>query len=94
MFAHLIGPDGHRHAQGDWPIPNIARQVGRYFTTQVHLSLPPRAESEGKTDTPYQLFIGLYHQRDGQRLSLSGGIAADTTIAGPNALRLTTFRAR
>jgi hypothetical protein len=91
LFAHLIGPDGLRYAQADlapggdaWPTSRWS--AGRFVQAEAALPIPADAPAG-----QYRLVVGLYDPRDGARLPLRGGPAADPALAGPDALLLATL---
>lgn len=84
LFAHLSGPDGQRYAQVDLPYATSQWQPGRYFTTELPLTLPA-----SMPPGTYRLVIGLYDPASGQRLPLESRYRANLAIDGEHALLLT-----
>jgi hypothetical protein len=87
LFAHLIGPDGHRYTQVDLPYPTGDWQARRYVTTELPISAPEHGPA-GR----YQLMIGFYDPNTGQRLPLASSLRIDPQVDGADALQLTTLR--
>jgi hypothetical protein len=94
MFAHLLGPDNRRYAQGDWPAPtggddgnsesSNSDHIGRFVTTRLAVDIPADAPAGD-----YRLVIGVYDLGSGERLPLSGAPPVGERQAGPHALLLT-----
>ncbi|MEM8530230.1 MAG: glycosyltransferase family 39 protein [Chloroflexota bacterium] len=87
LFAHLIGPDGQRHAQIDLPYSQDIWQGRPYVEMPLSLQFPAELQSGN-----YQLIIGLYDQESGERLPLESETVAAPEIAGPNAVCLIDIR--
>ncbi|HEX5691423.1 MAG TPA: hypothetical protein VFX76_15520, partial [Roseiflexaceae bacterium] len=87
LFAHLIGPDGHRYAQVDIPYPTHDWQARRYLVTELPITAP-----EHGPPGRYRLMIGLYDPQTGQRLPLASTLPNDPSIDGAGAFELTTLR--
>jgi hypothetical protein len=93
MFAHLLGPENRRYAQGDWPAltgrdvgnsdSSNSNNTGRFVTTRLAVDIPADAPAGD-----YRLVIGLYDLASGERLPLSGAPAVGEMQAGPHALLL------
>lgn len=87
LFAHLIGPDGQRHAQVDVPYPQDIWQSRPYIEMPLSLPFPTDLQSGN-----YQLIIGLYDQNSGERLPLEAEDVAAPEMAGPHAVCLIDIR--
>jgi hypothetical protein len=92
VFVHLIDGAGRTVAQvdvapggGDAP-PTSAWQAGQQIAVPLPLPLP-----ESLPAGDYQITLGVYDARTGQRLPFSGAASADAARAGPNALLLDTI---
>jgi hypothetical protein len=88
LFAHLVGPDGRRHAQLDLPYPTGGWAPGRFTATDLPITLP--ADAPPGT---YRLQIGLYLP-GGERLALTADDPRDRAPDSADTLVLTTFEVR
>jgi 4-amino-4-deoxy-L-arabinose transferase-like glycosyltransferase len=84
LFAHLIGPNGQRHAQIDQPYPTSQWVPGRFVVTELVLALPDDIPAGSYALTP-----GLYDATTNQRLPLHTTAPPAPPTAGPHALLLT-----
>ncbi len=90
-FVHLIDGSGRIVAQvdilpgGGGSPPTSTWETGQQIAVPLPVALP-----DGLSEGTYQLTFGLYDVQTGQRLSFTGGIAADPALDGPNALLLDT----
>jgi hypothetical protein len=86
VFVHVIGPDGTRLTQHDSDPQNGAAPTstwvaGQRLSDEHSLTIPTTASSG-----PYQIVIGLYEAKTGQRLRLlqdgSASVQADSVTLG------------
>ncbi len=89
VFVHVIDSAGRTVAQvdvapggGNAP-PTSAWQPGQQIAVPLPLALP-----DGLPAGAYQVTLGMYDLRTGQRLPFAGATAADASRAGPNAVLL------
>jgi 4-amino-4-deoxy-L-arabinose transferase-like glycosyltransferase len=93
VFLHLLDAQGRRVAQVDVPPgggdapPTSAWEPGRQVAVPLPLDLP-----EGLPPGEYQLVMGLYDAAGQARLPLRGGVAANPTAAGGDALLVASVR--
>jgi 4-amino-4-deoxy-L-arabinose transferase-like glycosyltransferase len=92
-FVHLIDTSGARVAQvavapggGDAPATS-EWQPGQQIAVPLPLDLPP-----GLPPGEYRLTLGLFDAASGARLPLAEGSAADSAVAGDNALLVETLQ--
>lgn len=92
VFLQMIDAQGQRVAGVDVPpagvggLPTGDWQAGQQISVPLPLPLPP--------DLPagtYEIVIGLYDAHSGERLPVSGGVAANPARAGAHAVLLTTI---
>jgi len=90
VFIHLMDSSGHMGAQidvapgGAEGAPTSAWEPGQQIAVPLPLPLPDALPAG-----TYQVILGLYDSRTGERLAFSGGTPAATD--GPNALLLDRF---
>lgn len=92
VFLQMIDAQGRRVAGVDVPpagvggLPTGAWQAGQQVAVPLPLPLPPDLQAG-----VYEIVVGLYDASSGERLPVSGGVAADAARAGAHALQLTTI---
>lgn len=92
VFLQMIDAQGRRVAGVDVPpagvggSPTSTWQAGQQMAVPLPLPLPPDLPAGA-----YEIVIGLYDASSGERLPVSGGVAADPARAGGHALLLTAI---
>jgi 4-amino-4-deoxy-L-arabinose transferase-like glycosyltransferase len=90
VFLHLLDAQGQRVAQLDAPLDEglfAAWQAGQQFGGPLPLTLPSELPAG-----EYRLALGVYDPATGARLPLARQPALPASLAGPQALLVTTLR--